>query len=119
MTKDEIISGIASYAHEQAVISRIILREGGLLPASRFDEIFSGWSWQTVTGKTAKRHIRMRRMKIRFSPSKDAFILGSMFQGQWAQWLYLMQLMVGAGLLSTGKRDDGEIYYRTVLSGAK
>lgn len=112
MTKDEILSGIVDYEREQAILLRVVRREGGMLTESRFDQIFSMFKW--TVQPNGHRHAKTKRTKLRFRPRPKAFILGSFVQGdlEWTRWLELTQLMVGAGILASDKNNKGEICYR-------
>ena len=95
MTKQEMITGIESYQHQQKVLLRLIRKHNGLT-TSKFDDIFKN---------------RYKISPISLSP--DSFILGMGLNGfdEWAWYLDLMQRMVFIGLVSEDF-DDGLLTYR-------
>ena len=99
MNHEEIKKGIASYAHEQAVIIRLLRRKGSFTERE-FDKWLCG------------REYRRPRLYPR-GISGDSFILGMGVNGgnQWATWLDLMQHMMAIGLIDA-KTEDGLVVYK-------
>ncbi len=95
----EVRNGIAGYAHEQAVILRL-LRKRGSFTERDFDRWLRGREYR----------------RPRFYPraiTGDTLILGMGVNGgtQWATWLDLMQHMMYLDLLDA-KTENGLVVYR-------
>ncbi len=109
MTRDDILRGVAPYRHEREVLLRV-LRKHGELSADKFDVIFG--DFRPVTRPDGVTEMRCRRPRIRFIVAdRRAFILGSTFGGEWAQWLDLLQMLVRLGEVNTFRRGK-TLYYR-------
>ena len=94
-----IRNGIASYAHEQKIILRL-LRKYGSFTENDFDRWLKGREY---------RRPRLRSGGI----TGDSFLLGLGINGynEWAWYLDLMQHMMALGLVDA-KTENGLIVYR-------
>lgn len=111
MDKEKILKGIAEFREEQNEIIEAIRKADGRLSTSEFDKVFGDVVYETLpSGETI---VIRKEPKLRFMGSKsETFIMGSLQQpGDWAKYLQLTQLMVGADILEI-ETKDGDIFYR-------
>jgi len=96
---ERVKRGIAAYAHEQAVLIRL-LKQRGSFTEIEFDRWFRGREW---------RRPRFRAHAI----TGDTFILGIGQNGgnMWAEWLEILQYMAILGVVETST-VDGLVNYR-------
>ncbi len=102
--KQEIKRGIAAYAHEQAVLLRLLRKTGGFTP-DQFDAWF---------------RLREFRRPMRCSAMHgDAFILGIGRNGGslWTRTLELLQYMMALGLVDTAKDGTSFRYFAAATPG--
>ncbi len=91
--------GIAGYAHEQAVLLRL-LRRFGEFTERDFDRWLRGREWK-----------KPRRFSAR-GIAGDHLILGIGKDGisMWSTWLELLQIMARLGMVETCERDGLVVY---------
>ena len=104
MDIETLQAGIAPYAKEQAVILRL-LQKNGQFTEQEFDSWFRGREWR-------------RPIKCRFV-TEDGFVLGMGANGgtEWAWWLDLVQHMVLLGIISTKTKDEMVVYMKGANAG--
>lgn len=99
--RTEILIGIEVYAEAQAIIGEKILEAGGRMPRDLFDETFGFETFGFAS-------------KLRFPVTclePHSFIIGGLYQGPWAKWLHLTQMMVEAGLLREEWDENNRVVY--------
>lgn len=97
MDKERVITGIAAYQHEQAVLIRLLSKRGRFTE-SEFDTWFRGREW---------------RRPLRFVPvTGGTFILGLGSNGgnKWAEMLELLQIMVELEIVDA-EVENGLVVY--------
>lgn len=110
VTKEEIIEGIEAYRKQQNKIIELIKTHGNALTQDEFDAEFSDFYDEVLsTGETVRRF--KKPIFIVWPTTPKSFLLGSLTQGDWAKWLHLTQLMVGAKILTANKNMQDRIVY--------
>jgi len=110
MTKDEILKGIEAYREKQQYIISLIKKHDGELTEDQFDKEFGDCFDEILPNGDTVRHRKRPRIEI-WPMEGNAFILGSMIQGDWGKWLHLTQFMLVAGILSVKENDQGKVVY--------
>ena len=102
-TTEDLVSGIAVYAHEQKVFMRLLRRRQSFTSVE-FDRWF--------TGREYRRPCRAR------ARTGNTFILGIGLNGfnRWAEMLDLLQIMVRLGLVHAKEMPDGQVLYSRVVT---
>lgn len=122
LTPEYYAKGIKAYAKQRETVRQVITEYGGRLHRDDFDKEFADyqrherdWTEEEIASGKARgcKRVWMSSAKrhFGFAPMDDhTFILGSMRQGQWADWLDLTQHMVRAGEL-TAEIDGEDVWY--------
>lgn len=100
MDVEQIRKGIEPYAHERAVLLRLLRKRGGSFTAPDFDRWFVGLEFR-----------RPHNVKLKFLP-EDGFILGVGRNGGtiWARTLHLLQILCALEDVEECMIDDVVVY---------
>jgi len=109
--RNDIIKGIRAYSEQQKRLLALIDEHDNYLTAADFDAEFRDYIVHHEPDGTTVNTRKIPQLYI-WPHENDAFLLGSMTQGEWAKWLHLLQLMARIGLVKIETDEDGRVAYK-------